>query len=50
MAAAVGGIFIDPLAEGWFAGAAHRFIGPDGIHPTDAGHARIAARILARLR
>ena len=50
MAAAVGGVFIDPLAEGWFAGRAHRFISPDGIHPTNAGHAHIARQVLAHLR
>jgi lysophospholipase L1-like esterase len=50
MAAAVGGIFIDPIAERWFASRAHRFIGSDGIHPTNAGHRYIAARILVHLR
>ncbi len=48
-AASIGAIFIDPLAEGWFAGGAHRFIGPDAIHPTDAGHRYIAKRVLAHL-
>ena len=48
-AASIGAIFIDPLGERWFGGAAHAFIGPDGIHPTDAGHRHIAARILADL-
>jgi lysophospholipase L1-like esterase len=43
-------IFIDPLAEGWFAGASHRYIGGDGLHPTDAGHRFLAQRILADLR
>ena len=43
-------IFIDPLAERWFAGASHRYIGPDGFHPTDAGHRFLALRILADLR
>jgi lysophospholipase L1-like esterase len=50
MATGVGATFIDPLAEGWFAGSAQRFIGPDGIHPTDAGHTHIAARVLTHLR
>jgi lysophospholipase L1-like esterase len=49
-AAAVGAIFIDPLGGGWFAGSSHRFIGPDGIHPTDAGHRHIAQLVLAALR
>ena len=49
-ATAIGAIFIDPLRDGWFAGKAHRFIGPDGIHPTDAGHRHIAKLVLRALR
>jgi lysophospholipase L1-like esterase len=49
-ATAIGAIFIDPLRDGWFAGKAHRFIGPDGIHPTDAGHRHIARLVLRALR
>jgi lysophospholipase L1-like esterase len=49
-AAAIGALFIDPIRDGWFSGASHRFIGPDGVHPTDAGHRHIAAMVLARLR
>lgn len=49
-ARAVGALFIDPLAGRWFAGANRRFIGPDGIHPTNAGHRHIAALVLAALR
>jgi lysophospholipase L1-like esterase len=48
-AAAVGAVFIDPLADGWFSGNAHRLIGPDGLHPNDAGHRLIADRVLAVL-
>lgn len=48
-AAAVDAIFIDPLAERWFAGKYRRLIGSDGIHPTDAGHLRMAKRVLADL-
>jgi lysophospholipase L1-like esterase len=48
-AASVGAVFIDPLGERWFAGSNERFIGPDGIHPTDAGHRHIAALVLADL-
>lgn len=48
-AASVGAIFIDPLAEGWFAGSSHRFVGSDGIHPTNAGHRNMADRVLADL-
>jgi len=46
----VGAIFIDPLRDPWFGGAAHRMIGPDGVHPTDAGHRRIAGLVLAALQ
>ena len=49
-AASIGAIFIDPLRGGWFAGQAHRLIGPDGIHPTNAGHRHIAALVLRALR
>lgn len=48
-AASLGAIFIDPLAGGWFAASSHRFIGPDGIHPTNAGHRAMADRFLAGL-
>jgi acyl-CoA thioesterase-1 len=48
-AAAVGAIFVDPIREGWFAGSAERFILADGIHPSNAGHRRIATRVLAAL-
>ena len=49
-ARSIGAIFIDPLREVWFAGRAHRHIGPDGIHPTNAAHRYIAARVIADLR
>lgn len=48
-AASVGAVFVDPLAAGWFSGANHRFIGPDSLHPTDAGHRHMAALVLAAL-
>lgn len=48
-AAAIGAVFIDPLAGRWFAGANHRFIGSDGLHPTNAGHRHIAELVLAAL-
>lgn len=48
-AASVGAIFIDPLGEGWFAGSRQHLIGPDGIHPTDAGHRAMADRVGADL-
>ncbi|MDQ2627946.1 Rv0518 family GDSL lipase [Mycolicibacter senuensis] len=37
--------FVDPLAEGWFVGRPE-LIGPDGVHPTDAGHAYMADKIV----
>lgn len=37
-----GGVFVDPLAEGWFTGDASALIGGDGVHPTDAGHRYMA--------
>ncbi|BBZ04406.1 hypothetical protein MCHIJ_38430 [Mycolicibacterium chitae] len=43
-ATAAGGSFFDPLAAGWFMNRPG-LIGPDGVHPTDAGHAYLAARI-----
>nr|WP_319452238.1 MULTISPECIES: GDSL lipase [unclassified Mycobacterium] len=43
-ARAVGATFIDPIAERWFVGRPE-LIGPDGVHPTDAGHAFMADRI-----
>lgn len=36
--------FVDPLSEGWLVGMPE-LIGADGIHPTDAGHAYLAAKI-----
>ncbi len=33
-----GATFIDPIAAGWFMNRPD-LIGPDGVHPTDAGHA-----------
>lgn len=40
----VGAEFVDPLAERWFVGLPD-LIGPDGVHPTDAGHAYMADKI-----
>jgi lysophospholipase L1-like esterase len=48
-AASIDAEFIDPLREGWFAGANGRLIGADGIHPTNAGHRQMAERVLADL-
>lgn len=41
---AAGAVFIDPIAEGWFVGRPD-LIGPDGVHPTDGGHAYMAVKI-----
>jgi hypothetical protein len=44
--------YVDAIAEGWFTDAQAAFIGADHIHPTWAGHARIADLLgadLARL-
>jgi lysophospholipase L1-like esterase len=43
-AGVAGATFIDPIAQGWFAGRPD-LIGNDGIHPTDAGHAYMAEKI-----
>ena len=40
----VGAEFVDPIAERWFVGRPE-LIGADGVHPTDAGHAYLAAKI-----
>ncbi|EHB54965.1 lipolytic protein G-D-S-L family [Mycolicibacterium rhodesiae JS60] len=45
----VGAVFIDPLAEGWFVGRPD-LIGPDGVHPTDGGHAYMAEKIAPLIR
>jgi lysophospholipase L1-like esterase len=39
-----GATFVDPIAEGWFVGRPD-LIGPDGVHPNDAGHAYMAQMI-----
>lgn len=43
-AAAVGAVFVDPIAQGWFVGRPD-LIGQDGIHPNDAGHVYMAEKI-----
>ncbi|TAK32333.1 MAG: SGNH/GDSL hydrolase family protein [Myxococcaceae bacterium] len=49
-AAAAGATFVDPIADGWFAGAASNLIGADHVHPTDAGHAYMARFLLPRIQ
>jgi lysophospholipase L1-like esterase len=43
-ARAEGATFVDPIAERWFVGRPD-LIGPDGVHPNDAGHAYLANMI-----
>lgn len=43
-AAEFGATFVDPLAEKWFWDRPD-LLGPDGVHPTDAGHGYIAERM-----
>ena len=43
-AGAAGATFVDPIAERWFVGRPD-LIGPDGVHPNDAGHAYMADKI-----
>lgn len=40
----LGATFIDPISDGWFVGRPE-LIGPDGVHPNDAGHAYMAEKI-----
>jgi len=48
-AAAIGAVFVDPLAEGWFVGRPD-LIGRDGVHPNDAGHQYLAEKIAPLIR
>ncbi len=44
-----GGIFVDPIEEGWFVGRPE-LIGADGRHPNNAGHQYLAEQIAPRIR
>lgn len=44
-----GATFVDPISEGWFVGRPD-LIGPDGVHPNDAGHAYMADKIAPLIR
>lgn len=44
LAGLIGAVFVDPIAEDWFAGRPD-LIGKDGIHPNDAGHVYMADKI-----
>ena len=48
-AGAAGATFVDPIAERWFVGRPD-LIGPDGVHPNDAGHQYLAGRIAPLIR
>ncbi|MEV6176142.1 SGNH/GDSL hydrolase family protein [Streptomyces sp. NPDC052016] len=48
-AAQLGIRYVSAVRRGWFTGSAHRFIGSDGVHPTNAGHAYLAQRIRPEL-
>ncbi|HEY2221841.1 SGNH/GDSL hydrolase family protein [Actinomycetospora sp.] len=41
--------YVDALADSWFTDAQAAMIGPDHVHPTPAGHARIADQLGADL-
>jgi lysophospholipase L1-like esterase len=43
-ARAAGAAFVDPIGDRWFVDRPD-LIGPDGVHPNDAGHAYLAAKI-----
>jgi lysophospholipase L1-like esterase len=50
-ASAVGGVLIDPVAEGWYdAVDTASMLSADGVHPNTKGSAYIGARILTSLR
>ncbi len=43
-ARAAGAAFVDPIGDRWFVGRPD-LIGPDGVHPNDAGHQYLADKI-----
>lgn len=48
-AAAAGATYVDPIAEQWFVDRP-ALIGPDGVHPNDAGHEYMAEMIAPLIR
>src|SRR4051812_20557338 len=48
-ARAAGAVFVDPINERWFVDRPD-LIGPDGVHPTDAGHLHLAGKITPLIR
>ncbi|OZC96810.1 hypothetical protein CH281_23420 [Rhodococcus sp. 06-221-2] len=45
-----GGLFVDPIAEGWFSGPDRALIGTDRFHPTDQGMVYLSGKIEDSLR
>ncbi len=48
-ARAVGATFVDPIGDRWFVDRPD-LIGPDGVHPNDAGHEYLADKIAPLIR
>lgn len=48
-ARAAGAAFVDPIGAHWFVGRPD-LIGPDGVHPNDAGHQYMADKIAPLIR
>jgi hypothetical protein len=48
-ARAAGATFVDPIGDGWFVDRPD-LIGPDGVHPNDAGHQYLADKIAPLIR
>ncbi|WP_162794609.1 SGNH/GDSL hydrolase family protein [Nonomuraea lactucae] len=42
--------FLDPMGQRWVTGSRSEVVLPDGVHPTPAGHARLARWLAAALR
>ncbi len=49
VARGAGAAFVDPLGDRWFVDRPD-LIGPDGVHPNDAGHAYMADKIAPLIR
>jgi GDSL-like Lipase/Acylhydrolase family len=48
-ARAAGAAFVDPISDNWFVDRPD-LIGPDGVHPNDAGHQYLADKIAPLIR
>jgi lysophospholipase L1-like esterase len=48
-ARAAGAAFVDPIGDRWFVDRPD-LIGPDGVHPNDAGHEYLADKIAPLIR